>query len=291
MGFVIRNVTFGNGVLVCAPVTAKNEEGICCDVKEIMNNPVDLIEWRCDSYAFGQNADRVVETLGIIRNITDMPVVFTYRTKSEGGEEGLSDVITKSEYVSLIKKVADTGLADLIDVQTEYLGSMAYELIEYIKKKNVYVIASNHHFDKTPENHRMGKIFARMNDAGADILKMAVMPLCEKDVLRFMEFTYDAAHMYDKPIVTMSMGKLGMITRIAGVLTGSAMTFANVTGSSAPGQIPAQDMKTFLDLTNTNNTKKNGNIFLVGFMGCGKSTVAKALADKTGKKIIDSDSL
>ena len=137
MGFVIRNVTFGNGVLVCAPVTAKNEEGICCDVKEIMNNPVDLIEWRCDSYAFGQNADRVVETLGIIRNITDMPVVFTYRTKSEGGEEGLSDVITKSEYVSLIKKVADTGSADLIDVQTEYLGSMAYELIEYIKKKNV----------------------------------------------------------------------------------------------------------------------------------------------------------
>ena len=292
MELTVRNVTFGDGVLICAPITAENENAICDDVKQIMNNPVDVIEWRCDYYAYCQNIDKITETLGMIRNITDMPIIFTYRTRAEGGEENLidKDVITKAKYIEMIKKLADTGLADIIDVQTEYLGELAKDVINYAKKMNICVIASNHHFDITPENDEMSKIFARMNNAGADILKMAVMPMCEKDVIRFMDFTYDMVNTCNKPVVTMSMGKLGMITRIAGTLTGSAMTFASVTGASAPGQIPAHTMKTLLELTGANNIKKTCNIFLIGFMGCGKSTIAKSLLDKTGKKVIDSDS-
>lgn len=36
-------------------------------------------------------------------------------------------------------------------------------------------------------------------------------------------------------------------------------------------------------------TGKTGRIFLVGYMGCGKSTVAKKLANKLGLKVVDLD--
>ena len=31
------------------------------------------------------------------------------------------------------------------------------------------------------------------------------------------------------------------------------------------------------------------NVFLIGFMGCGKSTISKMLSEKLGLKMVDSD--
>jgi len=44
-------------------------------------------------------------------------------------------------------------------------------------------------------------------------------------------------------LITMSMGALGSITRIAGWLFGSDLTFAVGVASSAPGQIPAAELR------------------------------------------------
>ena len=46
----------------------------------------------------------------------------------------------------------------------------------------------------------------------------------------------------DRPCITMSMGRMGLISRIAGSFTGSAVTFATAGRASAPGQIPAREM-------------------------------------------------
>ena len=75
------------------------------------------------------------------------------------------------------------------------------------------------------------------------------------------------------PVVAISMGHLGMITRILGEFIESAITFAAITKSSAPGQIGIDKMETVLDVIH-NNYKK---VFLVGFMGTGKTAVANAM--------------
>ena len=41
----------------------------------------------------------------------------------------------------------------------------------------------------------------------------------------------------DTPIISMSMGSLGAISRMTGELFGSAVTFASLSKSSAPGQL------------------------------------------------------
>ena len=81
-------------------------------------------------------------------------------------------------------------------------------------------------------------------DLGADIAKIAVMPKDYADVLTLLGATLKARTGAVKvPIVTMSMGPEGEVTRVAGGLFGSDLTFAVGKEASAPGQIPITDLR------------------------------------------------
>ncbi len=88
-----------------------------------------------------------------------------------------------------------------------------------------------------------------MQQLGADITKIAVMPQNKKDVLTLLCATEQMQCQYaDRPFVTMSMGSIGSISRIAGEIFGSAITFGAVQKSSAPGQIKAKKLKQMLQM-------------------------------------------
>ena len=53
-------------------------------------------------------------------------------------------------------------------------------------------------------------------------------------------------HYPDTPVITMSMGPLGAVSRISGELFGSALTFGTAGTASAPGQLPAPALSAFL---------------------------------------------
>jgi len=72
-------------------------------------------------------------------------------------------------------------------------------------------------------------------------------------VLELLTATEEMGRLYsDKPIITMSMGPLGLISRLAGETFGSALTFGAGEKASAPGQIPAKQLKEVLDLIHEN---------------------------------------
>jgi 3-dehydroquinate dehydratase-1 len=50
------------------------------------------------------------------------------------------------------------------------------------------------------------------------------------------------------PAVTMSMGPLGAVSRVAGETFGSCLTFGTVGESSAPGQLDAAGLRATLEL-------------------------------------------
>jgi 3-dehydroquinate dehydratase-1 len=52
----------------------------------------------------------------------------------------------------------------------------------------------------------------------------------------------------DRPVVTMSMSPLGAVSRLVGEAFGSALTFGSAGPSSAPGQLPANELQTALDI-------------------------------------------
>lgn len=68
------------------------------------------------------------------------------------------------------------------------------------------------------------------------------MPQNRKDVLRLLEATVEVKEqLKDYPVITMSMGKTGMISRLTGQFSGSCVTFATAGKASAPGQLPLDD--------------------------------------------------
>lgn len=290
MAIVIKNRTIGEGrPLICVPIVSDSLDGIKKECDDILKNPVDMVEWRADFFLRCNDAGSLQCVMDNIREkLQYMPVLFTYRTAYEGGEESYKKErkITPGRYFDMIKYAADNLKPDCIDIEAgRACDKDMSELISYVKTRNIAVIASMHDFEKTPDDTYMQEVFDRMDRLGADIFKIAVMPNSGKDVLRLMSFSENAKNQYPNPIITISMGQLGLTSRTAAELDGSAVTFASVGKASAPGQIDAAKLKKML----AEFSLSDDNIYLVGFMGCGKSAVAQELGRQTGLKVIDTD--
>lgn len=240
----IKNVEIGKGIpKICIPLTGKNREEIIEEMEIVKKSNPDLIEWRVDFFEESDNPERVCEMLGTINDsFKQIPVLFTFRTKEEGGEKP----IMSEDYVKLLKEVSERRLVDIVDVQVFWYGEKSEDFIKELKETGAVVLASSHHFEGTPSVREMSDALYTMENRGADIVKLAVMPRSEKDVCALLEATMERKEHSNKPMITMSMGQRGMLSRICGELTGSCVTFASGKQASAPGQIKADELKKVL---------------------------------------------
>lgn len=240
----IKKLSIGEGMpKICVPVTGADSCEILSQAEQIKNAGPDLVEWRADFYENLKEKSAVedmLESLGAV--LGDIPLLFTVRTGREGGNVRL----TPEEYEDILVHAASCVAADVLDVEIMPDQESAVRIIDAAHGQGKPVIASNHHFEGTPSNDTIDCIFSCMEQAGADILKMAVMPNNSRDVIRMMERTLSWNEKSDRPMITMSMGKLGGVSRMCGELTGSCMTFGSVTAASAPGQIPMDLLKKVL---------------------------------------------
>jgi len=69
-----------------------------------------------------------------------------------------------------------------------------------------------------------------------------------------LDATWEVRQTANRPIVTISMGKLGLVSRIAGSTFGSAITFGTAGTASAPGQLDSANLKNILDVLENGNT-------------------------------------
>ena len=70
-----------------------------------------------------------------------------------------------------------------------------------------------------------------------------------QDVLTLLAATEEMTGNYaDRPIITMSMAKDGVISRFCGEVFGSALTFGAAGQTSAPGQIEVEKLRGVLEI-------------------------------------------
>jgi 3-dehydroquinate dehydratase I len=74
------------------------------------------------------------------------------------------------------------------------------------------------------------------------------MPRAMDDVLTLLAATLAASGALRIPVISMAMGGAGAVTRLAGGLFGSALSFAVGEQASAPGQWPIEELETALAL-------------------------------------------
>lgn len=242
----IRNVQIGVGIpKICVPIVGVTEEEILTAAKEILTVPADIVEWRVDWYESALEIEQVLVVAEKVRRVLgDLPLLFTFRTKAEGGEKE----ITFEDYKELLLQVAKSNTVDMIDVEV-FMNHNIADLIVALKNEQVKVVGSNHDFEKTPEKQELIRRLCHMQVVGADIPKIAVMPQNSADVLTLLAATEEMNTKYaDRPIVTMSMAGLGAVSRISGEIFGSAITFGTVKKASAPGQIEVHKLKEILEI-------------------------------------------
>ena len=241
----VRNLELGSGIpAVCIPNVGKTKEEILSLTEQYKSMSMDLMEWRVDWFEAVEDTQAVLDVLsGVREKLGDTPLLFTFRTKQEGGAHEMDTAAS----VSLNKAVAATGLADLIDVEIFTGDEIVSDLISAIHASGTKVVASNHDFDKTPAKSDIVYRLRKMQDMGADIPKIAVMPKSKKDVLTLLAATEEMASDYaDRPIITMSMSGLGSISRLSCEVFGSCLTFGSGSMASAPGQIGAEELRQVL---------------------------------------------
>ena len=240
----VRNIEIGAGIpKICVPIVGVTREEILAAAETIKSTKADVVEWRVDWYEDIFDFAKTEETMKALREVLgETPILFTFRTSKEGGEKS----IETETYVELNQNAAKTGLVDLVDVEA-FTGDDA--VVETAHANGVKVIASNHDFHKTPAKDEIVSRLRKMQELGADIPKIAVMPQNKKDVLTLLSATEEMASEYaDRPIITMSMSGTGVISRLCGEVFGSALTFGAVGKVSAPGQMGIEDLTTVLGL-------------------------------------------
>lgn len=243
----IKNVILGEGApKIIVSLMAKDIAAVKSEALAYRSADFDILEWRGDHFAAIADTAAALEALRELRAVfPDKPILFTFRSRKEGGEEELAP----EAYIALNIAIAESGLVDAIDLELFTGDALVSQAIARAHAKGVKVVMSNHDFYKTPAKEEIVKRLTKMQELGADVPKIALMPESKTDVLTVLAATLEVSEkIADRPIITMSMSKTGVISRLAGEVFGSAATFGAVQKASAPGQISVTDLRTVLSI-------------------------------------------
>ncbi|AHF78723.1 3-dehydroquinate dehydratase, type I [Sodalis praecaptivus] len=243
----IKNITIGAGrPKIVVPIVAGNaDEALARADALARRRDIAVVELRIDALPPVRDPSTIAAlSRQIYARLPQHIVLLTFRTQAEGGLRALTDPAYGDLYVTLLRE----GQMDLLDVEMMREREIVTRLVSQAHRAGVGVVMSNHDFHATPPQAEIVRRLRQQQALGADILKIAVMPRDGGDALRLMNATWEMFSRYaERPLLTMAMGSRGVVTRLAGELTGSALTFGKVGGASAPGQIDAAALHSTLN--------------------------------------------
>jgi 3-dehydroquinate dehydratase-1 len=187
-----------------------------------------MLEIRVDCFPGSFNA--VVKYVHKVKAWTNLPLIGTIRENKSN----------KSQRLEQFKKIVP--LVDCLDIE---IDTPIRDAVIALAKRKCTVMTSEHDFKKTPDIKRLNLITTQAKKAGAQIVKIAALAKGKDDVTRLLEFSKQC----NLPVVTISMGDYGRISRLLAPLFGSLFTYGYITKAVAPGQVSIfqliEDMKRY----------------------------------------------
>lgn len=205
---------------------------------------IDMIEYRADLCGELSVDEYLLDLNRLKEKYNDIPLIFTYRTKGQGGNGEL----LPNDYFELCKAVIEAEAVDIIDIELLLYEDLMEKLLQVANHHHVEVLVSHHDFEHTPSSKDLKAIFKRMKDLGAEYCKVAVMPEDGKDVLKLMLTVYETKRDCDKKVVGIAMGEQGKLSRLAAGSFGSDLTYGHIGQEAAPGQLHVQQLKALMDI-------------------------------------------
>lgn len=207
------------------------------DSIKAMDMGADIIELRIDLIE-DPIPDDLIELIHRIKLDTGLQCIATNRIQTDGGKWNGSE----QKRIELLENVAP--YVDAIDIELSTDKTILSSAIEMTKDNNCTAIISYHNFSSTPDTARMDEIIDSAFSVGADIAKIAVTPGSKKDVLDLLQVTLNS----QKPVCTISMGKIGKHTRVIAPFYGSVLTYGYVDSPTAPGQMRIDELRSTMEM-------------------------------------------
>ena len=195
-------------------------------VREAKSQGIDLLETRIDQFRNVNNKNYVIKAIEQLKG-NGLPIIATIRSKKEGG-----NYIPDTKRLELFNAVIP--LVDSIDIELSS-KQILNKVVKRAHECEKTVIGSYHNFAGTPTNRILEEIIKEIKAHGMDIIKIASLAKNEEDVIRLMKITLNHR---DKNIITISMGSIGLISRVFFPFLGSLITYGCIDIASAPGQLP-----------------------------------------------------
>jgi 3-dehydroquinate dehydratase-1 len=238
-----KPVADGKFPLVCAPLVARTRAELMAEAAIVLRTRPDVVEWRVDF--FSKSAEVIDTARALKATLGSTPLLFTRRSASEGGEPSDLDA---AGVVALYEAVCDARCADLVDFEMSNPAPDVAQVVGAAKRCGIATVLSYHNFRETPALALLVDRFATAQALGGDVAKVAVMPKRMDDVLVLLAATLEASESLRIPLISMSMGALGSLTRMFGWAFGSGLTFGIGASGSAPGQVAIEDLNAVIAL-------------------------------------------
>lgn len=204
----------------------------------------DFVEVRADGLkSEPSNMPSVVKRLlNNIRNQTELPVLLTVRNEGEGGVFQGSEEERKQVLLEGLK------LAQGIDVELRMQAELRDEIIGEAKKRQRDVIVSYHDLWGTPGRETLLGILEEEESAGATVAKVATKANSRKDVLRILNLLQEAEERLSIPVIAISLGERGRVSRVVAPLLGSCATYGYIARETAPGQLEVKRLREIIEV-------------------------------------------
>jgi pentafunctional AROM polypeptide len=193
----------------------------------------DAVEIRVDLLS-SYDSEFVAEQVALLRNHTQTPIIFTLRTKSQGGKFPDGDHEKIAELTELAFKM---GVA-YVDMELSLPEGLFATLVS--KRKFTKVIGSHHDFAGAFkwDNAEWENKYQFAVNSNVDIVKFVGTALDFSD--NFSLENFRKAHI-SKPLIAINMRRLGQFSRIVNPLL-TPVTHPLLPNSSAPGQLSVKQI-------------------------------------------------
>ncbi|MEN8190207.1 MAG: type I 3-dehydroquinate dehydratase [Thermodesulfobacteriota bacterium] len=220
---------------ICVSIAAKNVDEALVQARKT-EPAADVIEIRLDSME-EPAVDSLIDKLA-------KPLLFTNRASWEGG---LFEGAEEARIAPLVSAV--TQGASYVDLEMNAPVESRKRLLAALENRQSHLILSWHNFSLTPTRQELVGRLALMQDYGAHIGKIVTMANDPCDTLRVLQLQEEARKM-DFPLICFSMGKAGVISRMATTMLGGYMTYCAVNReeATAPGQLAVSDLRQIYEI-------------------------------------------
>ncbi|MEG1618619.1 MAG: type I 3-dehydroquinate dehydratase [Eubacterium sp.] len=222
----------------CIPLVSQNEETLWCEIDNAIQQNPDYLEWRRDYFLEDCFETEKKMLKGFKQKIGKTGLIYTFRDVNEGGFRNVAEL----ERLKFITYWIEKGMANYIDIELDSSDAFLGQIQNLISDSSVRLLLSHHNFHKTYSAEKMMDIFKRMESKGADVLKLAMYAENEDDVKRQIEVAYTYGMKSEKPIIVISMGSLGTISRVFPDFIGGSLTYVAGKESTAPGQLTIKEI-------------------------------------------------